>query len=292
MSFLHGTLKEDVYVCQPEGFIDADHPSHVIQVRALYGVISKHHEGLKLGDDLSSPKTLPVDDSIFGSSPVMRSVISKELETLAWETCRGVAMGLEGLVRGAVGLVWDFCGFRYIVDWGGGGVVCGYWGYSGGVGCTSIVLREGGRERSGEEELRRGVEGRVQGGMGWGERKESDRGYCGESEKARVWSVGDEEGGWRGVDAVKGGVKRTKPRGGGNRGGARGSSDTWRIVAQRVASAIETIAIYESKTSVPRNSRNRVKRQEDKVEENASNIGHGKVTMVEVLASNKTKDIK
>nr|GEX71422.1 Gag-Pol polyprotein [Tanacetum cinerariifolium] len=28
-TFLHGSLKEDVYVCQPEGFIDADHPSHV-----------------------------------------------------------------------------------------------------------------------------------------------------------------------------------------------------------------------------------------------------------------------
>nr|GFA14413.1 Gag-Pol polyprotein [Tanacetum cinerariifolium] len=28
-TFLHGTLKEDVYVCQPKGFIDADHPSHV-----------------------------------------------------------------------------------------------------------------------------------------------------------------------------------------------------------------------------------------------------------------------
>ncbi|GKD47321.1 retrovirus-related pol polyprotein from transposon TNT 1-94, partial [Tanacetum coccineum] len=26
---LHGSLKEDVYVCQPEGFINADHPSHV-----------------------------------------------------------------------------------------------------------------------------------------------------------------------------------------------------------------------------------------------------------------------
>ncbi|GJY24274.1 retrovirus-related pol polyprotein from transposon TNT 1-94 [Tanacetum coccineum] len=26
-SLLHGTLKEDVYVCQPEGFIDADHPT-------------------------------------------------------------------------------------------------------------------------------------------------------------------------------------------------------------------------------------------------------------------------
>ncbi|GKD59677.1 retrovirus-related pol polyprotein from transposon TNT 1-94 [Tanacetum coccineum] len=32
-SFLHGTLKEDVYVCQPEGFINADHPSHVYKLK-------------------------------------------------------------------------------------------------------------------------------------------------------------------------------------------------------------------------------------------------------------------
>ncbi|GKG31735.1 retrovirus-related pol polyprotein from transposon TNT 1-94, partial [Tanacetum coccineum] len=38
-SFLHGTLKEDMYVCQPEGFIDADHPSHVYKLKnALYGL--------------------------------------------------------------------------------------------------------------------------------------------------------------------------------------------------------------------------------------------------------------
>ncbi|GJV63799.1 retrovirus-related pol polyprotein from transposon TNT 1-94 [Tanacetum coccineum] len=37
--FLHGTLKEDVYVCQPEGFIDVDHPSHVYKLKmALYGL--------------------------------------------------------------------------------------------------------------------------------------------------------------------------------------------------------------------------------------------------------------
>nr|GEU72609.1 retrovirus-related Pol polyprotein from transposon TNT 1-94 [Tanacetum cinerariifolium] len=37
--FLHGTLKEDVYVCQPEGFIDADHPSHVFKLmNSLYGL--------------------------------------------------------------------------------------------------------------------------------------------------------------------------------------------------------------------------------------------------------------
>nr|GEV88333.1 retrovirus-related Pol polyprotein from transposon TNT 1-94 [Tanacetum cinerariifolium] len=36
-AFLHSSLKEDVYVCQPEGFIDADHPSHVYKLKkALY----------------------------------------------------------------------------------------------------------------------------------------------------------------------------------------------------------------------------------------------------------------
>nr|GEW03515.1 retrovirus-related Pol polyprotein from transposon TNT 1-94 [Tanacetum cinerariifolium] len=38
-AFLHGTLKEDVYVCQPEGFIDADHSSHVYKLKkVLYGL--------------------------------------------------------------------------------------------------------------------------------------------------------------------------------------------------------------------------------------------------------------
>nr|GFB58707.1 retrovirus-related Pol polyprotein from transposon TNT 1-94 [Tanacetum cinerariifolium] len=38
-AFLHGSLKEDVYVCQPDGFIDADYPSHVYKLKkALYGL--------------------------------------------------------------------------------------------------------------------------------------------------------------------------------------------------------------------------------------------------------------
>ncbi|GKD80312.1 retrovirus-related pol polyprotein from transposon TNT 1-94 [Tanacetum coccineum] len=38
-AFVHGTLKEDVYVCQPKGFIDVDHPSHVYKLKkALYGL--------------------------------------------------------------------------------------------------------------------------------------------------------------------------------------------------------------------------------------------------------------
>ncbi|GKC78695.1 retrovirus-related pol polyprotein from transposon TNT 1-94 [Tanacetum coccineum] len=38
-AFLHGSLKENVYVCQPEGFIDVDHPIHVYKLKnALYGL--------------------------------------------------------------------------------------------------------------------------------------------------------------------------------------------------------------------------------------------------------------
>nr|GEX11886.1 retrovirus-related Pol polyprotein from transposon TNT 1-94 [Tanacetum cinerariifolium] len=38
-AFLHGSLKEDMYVYQPEGFIDASHPIHVYKLKkALYGL--------------------------------------------------------------------------------------------------------------------------------------------------------------------------------------------------------------------------------------------------------------
>nr|GFB13727.1 retrovirus-related Pol polyprotein from transposon TNT 1-94 [Tanacetum cinerariifolium]GFB13729.1 retrovirus-related Pol polyprotein from transposon TNT 1-94 [Tanacetum cinerariifolium] len=38
-ALFHGSLKKDVYVCQPKGFIDVDYPSHVYKLKkALYGL--------------------------------------------------------------------------------------------------------------------------------------------------------------------------------------------------------------------------------------------------------------
>nr|GFB70328.1 copia protein [Tanacetum cinerariifolium] len=38
-AFLNGELKEEVYISQPEGFIDQDNPSHVYKIKkALYGL--------------------------------------------------------------------------------------------------------------------------------------------------------------------------------------------------------------------------------------------------------------
>nr|GEV72621.1 hypothetical protein [Tanacetum cinerariifolium] len=66
-TFLHGMLKEDVYMCQPKGFIDADHPSHVYKLKkALYGFkqapwIWRFNNGILVVQ-------VYVDDIIFGST--------------------------------------------------------------------------------------------------------------------------------------------------------------------------------------------------------------------------------
>nr|GEX28930.1 retrovirus-related Pol polyprotein from transposon TNT 1-94 [Tanacetum cinerariifolium] len=67
-AFLHGSLKEDVYVCQLEGFIDADHPSHVYKLKkALYGL-------------KQAPSAWCFDDDILVAKPTEKHL--KEVKTI------------------------------------------------------------------------------------------------------------------------------------------------------------------------------------------------------------------
>nr|GFB34430.1 retrovirus-related Pol polyprotein from transposon TNT 1-94 [Tanacetum cinerariifolium] len=66
-AFLHGTLKEDVYVCQPDIFIDADHPSHVYKLKkALYG-LKQAPRAWRIDNDILVVQVY-VDDIFFGST--------------------------------------------------------------------------------------------------------------------------------------------------------------------------------------------------------------------------------
>nr|GEV77863.1 hypothetical protein [Tanacetum cinerariifolium] len=63
-AFLHGSLKEDMYVCQPEGFNDADHPSHN---HFFKGTIDPTLFIRRFYDDILVVQVY-VDDIIFGST--------------------------------------------------------------------------------------------------------------------------------------------------------------------------------------------------------------------------------
>nr|GEV26992.1 retrovirus-related Pol polyprotein from transposon TNT 1-94 [Tanacetum cinerariifolium] len=72
-AFLHGSLKEDVYVCQPEGFIDVDHLSHskyVLEILNKYGMESCDPVGtpMEIKDKLDLDQNgTPVDATKYRS---------------------------------------------------------------------------------------------------------------------------------------------------------------------------------------------------------------------------------
>nr|GFA34165.1 hypothetical protein [Tanacetum cinerariifolium] len=73
-AFLYGSLKEDVYVCQPKGFIDADHPSHVYKLKkTLYGL--KQAPRAWLSQPRSTSRRLKGSFVIFGE-PLKRSLLT------------------------------------------------------------------------------------------------------------------------------------------------------------------------------------------------------------------------
>nr|GEW27285.1 hypothetical protein [Tanacetum cinerariifolium] len=98
-AFLHGSLKEDVYVCQPEGFNAANHPSHVYKLKKALWIKASTKDTFKstsdgaqfLGEKLTDyqladlfTKALPADRFNYLVCHLgMRSLSPQELDRLA-----------------------------------------------------------------------------------------------------------------------------------------------------------------------------------------------------------------
>nr|GEX15000.1 Gag-Pol polyprotein [Tanacetum cinerariifolium] len=68
-AFLNDELKEEVYVNQPEGFVDPDHPTHVYRLKkALYGLKQAHRAWMDLCDPVDTPMMdqLKLDEDPLG----------------------------------------------------------------------------------------------------------------------------------------------------------------------------------------------------------------------------------
>ncbi|GJW11436.1 putative ribonuclease H-like domain-containing protein [Tanacetum coccineum] len=88
--FLYGHIKEEVYVCQPLGFEDPDHPDKVYKVvKALYGLHQEIKKNTKsLGHILLVQ--IYVDDIIFGST---KKELCDEFEKLMKDKFQMSSMG-------------------------------------------------------------------------------------------------------------------------------------------------------------------------------------------------------
>ncbi|GJW91229.1 retrovirus-related pol polyprotein from transposon TNT 1-94 [Tanacetum coccineum] len=91
-AFLHGTLKEDVYVCQPEGFIDADHPSHVYKLNTAL----KFKRSTKgMGENGRFPRVQVTNSPVSSSKTSPTTLLEESLENIEWKSCDPVSSRLD-----------------------------------------------------------------------------------------------------------------------------------------------------------------------------------------------------
>nr|GEV77426.1 hypothetical protein [Tanacetum cinerariifolium] len=82
MEFLNGSLKEEVYVAQPDGFVDPDHPE-----KANYTLKVLHKHGMDKGQSIGTPMaTKPKLDADLSGNPVDQTDYRSKIRSLMYLT--------------------------------------------------------------------------------------------------------------------------------------------------------------------------------------------------------------
>nr|GEX61320.1 hypothetical protein [Tanacetum cinerariifolium] len=82
MAFLNGLLKEEVYVAQPDGFVDPDHPK-----KAKYALEILHKHGIEKGQSIGTPMaTKPKLDADLSGNPVDQTNYRSKIRSLMYLT--------------------------------------------------------------------------------------------------------------------------------------------------------------------------------------------------------------
>nr|GEX34172.1 hypothetical protein [Tanacetum cinerariifolium] len=80
--FLNGPLKEEVYVAQPDGFVDPDHPE-----KAKYTLELLHKHGMDKGQSIGTPMAMkPKLDAYLSRNPVIQTDYHSKIGSLMYLT--------------------------------------------------------------------------------------------------------------------------------------------------------------------------------------------------------------
>nr|GEV11187.1 integrase, catalytic region, zinc finger, CCHC-type, peptidase aspartic, catalytic [Tanacetum cinerariifolium] len=81
-AFLNGPLKEEVYVAQPDGFVDPDHPE-----KAKYTLEILHKHGIEKGQSIRTPMAIkPKLDADLSGNPVDQTDYRSKIGSLMYLT--------------------------------------------------------------------------------------------------------------------------------------------------------------------------------------------------------------
>ncbi|GJV57232.1 retrovirus-related pol polyprotein from transposon TNT 1-94 [Tanacetum coccineum] len=122
-TFLNGELKEEVYVSQPEGFVDPDHPTHVYRLKkALYGLKQAPRAWY---DTLSRflldnkfSKGIPVDHTQFRSMVGSLMYLTSSRPDLIFAVCMSARYQASPTKKHLEALKWIFRYLRGTINWG------------------------------------------------------------------------------------------------------------------------------------------------------------------------------